>query len=52
MSRAGEELYGNFKRACDEDEFQAPARRREQVRVLGLLLFVLMVGVSALFGFG
>ena len=52
MSRAGEKLYGDWRRACDEDDCQTPARRREQLRVLMLLVVVLMIGGSALFGFG
>lgn len=52
MSRAGEKLYGDWQRACDEDDAQGPVRRREQLRMLLLLLLVLVVGGSALFGFG
>lgn len=52
MSRAGEKLYGDWQRACDEDDRQAPARRREQLRVLLLLLTILAFGSSALFGIG
>ena len=52
MSRAGEKLYGDWQRACDEDQARAPARRREQAGVLLVLLAVLVIGASALFGFG
>ena len=52
MSRAGEKLYGDWQRACDEVDAQAPARRREQLRVLLLLVAGLVIGGSALFGFG
>ena len=52
MSRAGEKLYGDFQRACDHDDVEAPSRRREQLHMVLLLLFILMVGGSAMFGFG
>ncbi len=52
MSCAGEKLYGDFQRACDQDEADAPAHRREQLHLVLLLGFVLAVGGSALFGFG
>ena len=52
MSRSGEKLYGDWRRACDEDNRLAPVRRREQLRLLLLLLVALMFGGSALFGFG
>lgn len=48
MSRAGEKLYGDWQRACDADDRQAPARRAALLRSVALLLLLLLVGGLAL----
>ena len=50
MSRAGEKLYGDWQRWKDTYDLARPQRRRELLRNLILLVAVLVVGGSALFG--
>ena len=52
VSRAGEKLYGDWQRWSDEYDRTRPARRRGLLLNSVLLVAVLAIGGSALFGFG
>jgi hypothetical protein len=50
MTRAGEKLYGDWERRIDEST--PPIRWGRMLYALALVAIIVVVGGSALFGFG